>query len=88
MLLFAQIKEVYVINHNILLEVKLFNTIEFSDHLHCYIVSPSSEINVFVWNHNLCSHLVYGAYSEPVVRTDFSVNVCKYIILKYNVFVS
>lgn len=84
-LIFGEIINVFIANDKILLQISILNTLEFSDHLHSFVVTKSTEPELFIWSSDLCSHLVYGLYSEPLVRTDFSLTVFWYVVMKYKV---
>ena len=85
LLIFGLIVNVYIIQYEILLNVKTFETIEFDDHFLVFILHEKADPNVFVWSSQLYDYYVYGLYTRPVLRTEL-VTSPKNICLKYNVF--
>lgn len=78
---FGQIVNVYTIQHKVLLEVNLLKTLEYSDHVHAYIVTQQPGASVLVWSTQLFHFRVFGLYCNP----NFGTSQHKFIVVKYNI---
>ena len=72
LLLFGLIVNVYIIQYQILFQVKILETIEFDDHFHAFVVNKKVDPDVFVWDSQLYDHHVYGLYTQPVLSTGLT----------------
>ena len=85
---FAEIKNVYVVDSKVLLEVNILKFVEYNEHFHAFTVllnEVDAGVCKFCWSTDLFDHHVYGLYSQPILRTNFEHINNKFIVLKYNV---
>lgn len=81
---FGVIHNIYVVQSRLLMEVQMLKMLCFDAHCHAFIVQENAALQkVLIWNFELYDFHVYGLYREPVVDTNFDINSCRYIVMKY-----
>ena len=82
---FGKILNVYLVDHKILLEIKILSLTFYNEHLNSFEVNQDLSQACLTWTSELHKQHVYGLYSQPVLHFHYSGTTTKYIILKYSI---
>ena len=82
---FGKILNVYLVDHKILLEIKILSLTFYNEHLNSFEVNQDLSQACLTWTSELHEQHVYGLYSQPVLHFNYSGTTTKYIILKYSI---